>query len=571
MKHLKTYNIFPEQITHEFNYLKIDNRYICTYAIVGFSNEITFISTIDLLYKYKNMKISVDVRKINGGEYIKKLSNLYFASKTEKSASKYNIDKEVLNDFEKSILDIREAVQVKNEDVYSITIYLTFISAAYEELISYSKYVQNMLYSQGIIIKPLNFRQLDGYLLSSFPCNSRNRYFQKYLSNILTTSGFATLFPYINSNIIDAKGIIFGKVSNSICVLDMFSPKYNNRNMCIFGSSGAGKSYFIKSILVRHMCLGVNQIVIDPEGEYAKLVATLGGQVVKANSINILAFTESFYIKCKSQGTDVITEKSRRIYSLLSKNDATVEKYNKFYNILKKLYKDFGIDSESVYKSSENDDEIIINKTFIKCTQFPKVTDLISVLSKHKDLKNILFELQKLEKHSSIEKEDLWNFNMSVIDFSGLSNLDLEVFLPICIERIEEDMHKKTLVYIDEIWKVLQRGKDYNVTNKIIEMYKTIRKKGAGIIGITQDVTDMALYGNGELGKGILSNSYFKLFFRMDYMALEELKKMGLVNELILQKVRVLERGKAIMCMGGNIFNLEVFTSEYEHNLIMEE
>ena len=149
--------------------------------------------------------------------------------------------------------------------------------------------------------------------------------------------------------------------------------------------------------------------------------------------------------------------------------------------------------------------------------------------------------------------------------------MDLEVFLPICIERIEEDMNKKTLVYIDEIWKVLQRGKDYNVTNKIIEMYKTIRKKGAGIIGITQDVTDMALYGNGELGKGILSNSYFKLFFRMDYMALEELKKMGLVNELILQKVRVLERGKAIMCMGGNIFNLEVFTSEYEHNLIMEE
>ena len=90
MKHLKTYNIFPEQITHEFNYLKIDNRYICTYAIVGFSNEITFISTIDLLYKYKNTAIPPMINITN--EIITVLAtilNVFFILLTRKSLTHF--------------------------------------------------------------------------------------------------------------------------------------------------------------------------------------------------------------------------------------------------------------------------------------------------------------------------------------------------------------------------------------------------------------------------------------------------------------------------------------------------
>ena len=122
--------------------------------------------------------------------------------KSEKSQNKVNLDNEFYNVFEKQVLKIREAVQVKNEDVYNIKIYLKFSRTDLKEMLDFSKHIQNSLYTQGIIIKPLNFRQLDAHLFSLFP-DSRNKFIQKYLSNTVTTSALVTLFPYFNQNIID--------------------------------------------------------------------------------------------------------------------------------------------------------------------------------------------------------------------------------------------------------------------------------------------------------------------------------------------------------------------------------
>ena len=76
---------------------------------------------------------------------------------------------------------------------------------------------------------------------------------------------------------------------------------------------------------------------------------------------------------------------------------------------------------------------------------------------------------------------------------------------------------------------------------------------------------------NQAFSKSILNNSYFKVFFRFDYTENEELEKLGIVGKSLIKKIKLLDRGKAIMSIGGNTFDLEVFASEYEHSLIMEE
>lgn len=543
---------------------------MCIYIVSNINNEIEFLSTLNKIYKYPNLEIIYDVKKLNSTEYIKKISNMYLVMQAENPKNKFSFDNEFYNKFYNDMLEIRQAVQVKNEDIYIISIYLVFTHDTEKELLSYSKYVQNSLYSQGIVIKPLNFRQLDAYFFSLF-FNHKSNYLQKYLANTLTTSSLSVLFPYFNKNIIDKNGIIFGKVNNSICILDMFSNQYNNRNMCVFGSSGTGKSYFIKSILIRNMCHGVNQVVIDPEGEYGKIVKKLGGKVVDACNINILEFSETFFLKCNQQGVDVIGEKCRRIYNMFTNKDNDVNKYNKFYCILSKLYNDFHISNDKVYKSYSGNNEIAVSKVFVKCKDFPTCSNLVDKLRGREEFNDAITRLVKMAKYTQDLDEASYNTNTLVIDFSKLSGNEFELFMKIWIMKIEEDLRENTLIYIDEIWKVLQSGKSKTLANKIIEMYKTIRKKNAGIIGISQDVTDISLYGNGELGKGILSNSYFKLFFRFDYTAVDELSKLGIVSDNILKKIKLLDRGKAIMSMGGNIFDLEVSTSEYEHNLIMEE
>ena len=67
--------------------------------------------------------------------------------------------------------------------------------------------------------------------------------------------------------------------------LDRFNKeKYKNANMCIFGTSGAGKSYYTKLQILRYRLQGVNQYIIDPEREYDSICNNLDGTIIKIGS-----------------------------------------------------------------------------------------------------------------------------------------------------------------------------------------------------------------------------------------------------------------------------------------------
>ena len=65
-------------------------------------------------------------------------------------------------------------------------------------------------------------------------------------------------------------------------LVDRFNKdKYKNANMCVFGTSGAGKSFYIKLLILRYRLLGIEQYVIDPEREYNKIAESLDGTLIK--------------------------------------------------------------------------------------------------------------------------------------------------------------------------------------------------------------------------------------------------------------------------------------------------
>ena len=51
--------------------------------------------------------------------------------------------------------------------------------------------------------------------------------------------------------------------------------------MCIFGTSGAGKSFYTKLLILRYRLMGIEQYVIDPEREYINLAKELEGTEIK--------------------------------------------------------------------------------------------------------------------------------------------------------------------------------------------------------------------------------------------------------------------------------------------------
>jgi len=97
---------------------------------------------------------------------------------------------------------------------------------------------------------------------------------------LVDTAALATCAPWVEAVCFDADGYPLGRASttDSPVRLDPFDvTAHSNANICILAASGRGKSYAIGGILLAAAARGVGSVIIDPEGEYLRVVRALGG------------------------------------------------------------------------------------------------------------------------------------------------------------------------------------------------------------------------------------------------------------------------------------------------------
>ena len=94
----------------------------------------------------------------------------------------------------------------------------------------------------------------------------------------ITTSALSAFFPFTSSFFkFDETGVWLGSNKNGIPIIrDIF--KLSNANGICLATSGSGKSYMAKLLISRYLLSGVKVLVIDPQGEYARLVNKFGGE-----------------------------------------------------------------------------------------------------------------------------------------------------------------------------------------------------------------------------------------------------------------------------------------------------
>ena len=127
------------------------------------------------------------------------------------------------------------------------------------------------------------FRQ-EELFLSCLPLMENKEIIKKAGKRNILTSGLLSTYPFISSTIYDQNGIFVGTniYNNSLVFIDRYdTKKYKNANICIFGTSGAGKSFYTKLLILRYKLLGISQYIIDPEREYNHLCEKLNGVQIK--------------------------------------------------------------------------------------------------------------------------------------------------------------------------------------------------------------------------------------------------------------------------------------------------
>ena len=377
-------------------------------------------------------------------------------------------------------------------------------------------------------------------------------------------------------------GIFIGKniYNHSLIFIDRYNTeKYKNANMCIFGTSGAGKSFYTKLLILRYRLLGIEQYVIDPEREYLNLAIELEGTVIKIGPasntyINVFDIREES-LEDGEQGF-LATKISKLIgffnliFGELDEEEKALleEKIIEVYDM-----KNINFDDESLYiKNKKN----IISKKFKSCKDMPILEDFYNILKNDEKTKKFSIKLIPFIKGSLNFFNNYTNIELNnkliIADVYELGEENLKyglfLFVELFWDKIKINRKNKKAIYLDEIWRLIGVTSNKEVASFIYKIFKTIRKYGGSSVAITQDVSDLFSLENGTYGRSILNNSSIKCFFSLEEDNIKILGKNINLSEKEKIEIKSLKKGESLMFVGDEHILTKIEASEREKEVL---
>ena len=481
---------------------------------------------------------------------------------------------------------IRKEMQINNEDIYFLYIYINVYSNELKELEYYINKIEGIAQSKGMQTRRANFRQ-EEILLSCIPIMENNETIKNAARRNVLTSGLISTYPFISSTIFDKEGIFIGTniYNNSLVFIDRYDTnKYKNANMCIFGTSGAGKSFYTKLLILRYKLLGIRQYIIDPDREYNVMCEKLNGTQIKIgpNSdtyINILEIRKESIEDGESGYLVTKIGKLMGFFNLIFGNLNEEEKAIIEEKLIK-IYKDKNItfDDNSLYKNKKNKRNKYI-KEFKNSREMPLLEDLYKTLTEDIQTKKFATKLIPFVKGSMKFFNNYTNVELNkdliIADIYDLGEENLKfgmyLFTDIFWDKIKENRKQKKAIYLDEIWRLIGVTSNKEVASFIYKIFKTIRKYGGSGVAITQDISDIFSLENGTYGKSILNNSSIKTFFALEEENIKILSEYANLSEKEKVEIKSLKRGEALMFVGENHILTKIECSDSEKNIIEGE
>lgn len=563
-------------------YIEIDNLYYGGLVVVNYYREQTDILLKTLIETNINMNLSIFYEKQDSYKTIKDLT--YHIGNVGVELKENNPNRQDIDIAAFAYNDakyIRREIQVNNEDIYFLYIYITIYAETIKELEYYLNKIEGITQSKGMQTRRANFRQEEAFI-GCLPIMENPTILKEVAKRNILTSGLIATYPFISSTIFDEEGIFIGTniYNNSLVFIDRYDTnKYKNANICIFGTSGAGKSFYTKLLILRYKLLGIKQYIIDPEREYSNLCKELRGTQIKIgpNSntyINILDIRkesieegESGYLATK---IGKLIGFFNLVFGELNEEEKALmeEKLIEIYKI-----KDITFNDDSLYKIN---DEKILGKEFKTSKDMPILEDLYHVLRKDEKTKKFKTKLIPFVKgsmkffnhHTNIEL----NNDLIIADVYDLGEENLKygmyLFTDIFWDKIKENREEKKAIYLDEIWRLIGVTSNKEVASFIYKIFKTIRKYGGSSVAITQDISDVFSLEDGIYGKSILNNSSLKTFFALEEENIKILSEFANLSEKEKVEIKSLKRGECLMFVGENHILTKIECSELEREIL---
>jgi len=506
--------ISPASIEVSSNFIKIGERFAKAFFIFSYPRYLStgwFSPVINLDIP---MDVSLFLHPFDTGLILKQLRKRVTEVQAEimEREEKGLIRDPALETAYRDLEQLRDRLITAQERMFQLGVYITVYAKAPEELSDIETNLRSVLESRLVYLKPALYQQKLGF-------NSCAPYGldQLQVYTAMNTAPLSSIFPFVSFDLSSNQGILYGinQHNSSLILFDRFS--LENANLVCFGTSGGGKSYFIKLEILRSLMIGIDCIVIDPENEYRFLSDTVGGAFfnISLGSPNHVNPFDLPLPREDEQPEDVLRSNIMNLVGLLR-------------IMLKELSpEEDAICDQALAETYASKDITPYSDPKTWKDNIPLMQDFESVLETMEGTESLVTRLKKFTKGTYA------NF------FNQPSNITMENnFVVFGIRDMEDELRpaamfivmryvwntirsrlKKRILVIDEAWWLM---KTEDGASFLFGIVKRARKYWLGVTTITQDVID---FMKSDYGRPIITNSALQVLMKQSPAMIEMVKK----------------------------------------------
>ncbi len=555
--------IAPGAVEVTRDHVRLEHQYVRTLTVTGYPRSVGAGWLAPLLEFEEPIEVSLHVVPMESGQMVSTLSRKLVQLQSsrlfaDRSGRLADPEREVAyEDVER----LRDALQRGQERIFSVSLYLLLRSGSRAELDALTHRVERTL--AGMLAHSrVAYLEQDAGLRSCLPQGQDHMLVYRNMD----TSSLATMFPFSASSLTMEHGVFYGIAAHSRTpvLVDPFDDQLENANLVLFATSGAGKSYFTKLLLLRTLVQGVEAIIIDPEDEYRALCTAVDGQYVRLASFStqqINPFDLPPGDASDGEGRDPLSEQIVAVLALLElmladpRHPLSPDERALLDATIYQTYAKAGITRDQ--GTHERPAPLLRDlHALLAASDEPLARGLAPRLGRY--VHGSLGGLFSGPTNLSLDRRCVV-FNIQALE-PELRPLGIHLITAFVWRHIRRSRRPRLLV-IDEAWSLLQfpEGGAF-----LAAMARRARKYYLGLVTITQDVADFL---GTEHGSTVLGNAACKLLLKQSSTTIGPVAEAFGLSAEERHALLGASKGEGLFFACGSRMALRIEASGTEHEI----
>ncbi len=561
----------PDAIAVGARHLKVGGEWAASFAVVGYPREVAAGWLQPLLTYPGRLDVSVHIDPIDPVTAANRLKRQLakLESGRRHSSEHGRLPDPQVEAATEDAYDLAARVARGEGKLFRLGLYLTVHAAAGDQLADEVAAVRTLAASLLLDCKPTTYRSLQGWV-TCLPFGLDLIGMRRTFDSAAASAAFPFTSPDLPAadpaSVGAPAGVLYGFNIGSQGLVHWDRFACDNHNAVILGRSGAGKSYLVKLELLRSLYRGVQIAVIDPEDEYARLSAAVGGTHLRLGQpgVHLNPFDLPIHTRPDGRRTaprDALIRRSLFLHTALTVllgEPLTAAERPVLDQSITATYQAAGITADP--------------RTWARPA--PLLADLAATLAAHEnpagpDLAG------RLHPFTGGAFAGLFNGptttapdgHLLVFSLRQLADELKPAGTLLTLDAIWRQIanpaiRRPRLVVVDEAWLLMKQpaGADF-----LFRMAKASRKHWAGLTVATQDTADVLAH---ELGKAIIANAATQILLRQAPQAIDEIARTFTLSDGERQFLLAASQGQGLLSTGTQRVPFQTIASPAEHALV---